>query len=150
MLSRQKVAWFRFRQVIFTSCSSLPSSVLYIRLCFLFILEPIIERDPVLTSFVEPTSGLPALRCRVYKDLHQKGYWLTLGGKFGGDFLVYPGKAQKYILVWCYLKILKTTVSFSFQVIPRSSTLTSSHFAWSRLRHFLPSNSRRWADSLPT
>ena len=32
------------------------------------------------------------IRYRVFKDLWEKKYYLTSGGKFGGDFLVYPGK----------------------------------------------------------
>lgn len=33
------------------------------------------------------------LRFKVFRDLWQKGYYLTSGSKFGGDFLVYPGIA---------------------------------------------------------
>lgn len=35
-------------------------------------------------------------RYRVFKDLWQKGYYLTNGGKFGGDFLVYPGDPMRF------------------------------------------------------
>lgn len=31
-------------------------------------------------------------RFRVYRDLRRKGFYLTPAGKFGGDYLVYPGK----------------------------------------------------------
>lgn len=31
----------------------------------------------------------------VYRDLRNKGFYLTSAGKFGGDFLVYPGVLQK-------------------------------------------------------
>jgi tRNA splicing endonuclease len=31
------------------------------------------------------------LRYAVFADLHQRGYFLSSGLKFGGDFLVYPG-----------------------------------------------------------
>ena len=55
---------------------------------------PFIPREPRMTSFVAPVNGMAALRCRIFKDLHQKGYWLTSGGKFGGDFLVYPGTSK--------------------------------------------------------
>ncbi|KAK2162608.1 hypothetical protein LSH36_95g04074 [Paralvinella palmiformis] len=37
-----------------------------------------------------PLSPEEILHYRVYRDLYDKGYWLTSGGKFGGDFLVYP------------------------------------------------------------
>ncbi|KAM9037431.1 tRNA-splicing endonuclease subunit Sen34 isoform 2-T2 [Sarcophilus harrisii] len=45
-----------------------------------------------------PHAGNPAheLRYRVYKDLWERGYFLTSGGKFGGDFLVYPGDPLRY------------------------------------------------------
>jgi len=31
------------------------------------------------------------LRYRVFRDIWSRGFYLTTGGKFGGDFLVYPG-----------------------------------------------------------
>lgn len=31
-------------------------------------------------------------RFRVYRDLRRKGFYLTAAGKFGGDYLVYPGE----------------------------------------------------------
>ncbi|XP_036603852.1 LOW QUALITY PROTEIN: tRNA-splicing endonuclease subunit Sen34 [Trichosurus vulpecula] len=45
-----------------------------------------------------PHPGNPAheLRYRVYKDLWERGYFLTSGGKFGGDFLVYPGDPLRF------------------------------------------------------
>ncbi|XP_071951196.1 tRNA-splicing endonuclease subunit Sen34-like [Antedon mediterranea] len=38
-----------------------------------------------------PSTETDWLRFRVFKDFWEKGYFLTSGGKFGGDFLVYPG-----------------------------------------------------------
>ncbi|KAM3921095.1 tRNA-splicing endonuclease subunit Sen34 isoform 2-T2 [Leptodactylus fuscus] len=35
-------------------------------------------------------------RYRVFRDLWQKGYYITSGGKFGGDFLVYPGDPMRF------------------------------------------------------
>ncbi|KAG8567593.1 hypothetical protein GDO81_013706 [Engystomops pustulosus] len=35
-------------------------------------------------------------RYKVFSDLWQKGYYLTSGGKFGGDFLVYPGDPMRF------------------------------------------------------
>ncbi|XP_038608960.1 tRNA-splicing endonuclease subunit Sen34 [Tachyglossus aculeatus] len=45
-----------------------------------------------------PHAGRPSheLRYRVYRDLWQRGYFLTAGGKFGGDFLVYPGDPLRF------------------------------------------------------
>jgi hypothetical protein len=42
------------------------------------------------------TSDALRMRCRVVADLHEKGYWVTAGVKFGGDFLVYPGDPHRY------------------------------------------------------
>ncbi|XP_040181617.1 tRNA-splicing endonuclease subunit Sen34 isoform X2 [Rana temporaria] len=36
------------------------------------------------------------LRFKVLRDLWQKGYYLTSGSKFGGDFLVYPGDPMRF------------------------------------------------------
>ncbi|XP_069803480.1 tRNA-splicing endonuclease subunit Sen34 [Dendropsophus ebraccatus] len=35
-------------------------------------------------------------RYKIFRDLWQKGYYLTSGGKFGGDFLVYPGDPMRF------------------------------------------------------
>jgi len=36
-------------------------------------------------------NNLERIRYKVFKDLWSKGYYLTCGMKFGGDFLVYEG-----------------------------------------------------------
>lgn len=36
-------------------------------------------------------SETSAIRCKVYKDLWKKGFFVTAGTKFGADFLVYLG-----------------------------------------------------------
>lgn len=36
------------------------------------------------------------LRCRVFRDLWQRGWYLTSAAKFGGDFLVYPGDPLRF------------------------------------------------------
>ncbi|XP_078064242.1 tRNA-splicing endonuclease subunit Sen34 [Mustelus asterias] len=43
-----------------------------------------------------PGERAHGLRYCVFKDLHTKGYQLTGGGKFGGDFLVYPGDPMRF------------------------------------------------------
>ncbi|KAI0207387.1 tRNA-splicing endonuclease subunit Sen34 [Lamellibrachia satsuma] len=43
-----------------------------------------------------PTTEMEHTRYRVFKDLWEKGYYLTSGGKFGGDFLVYPGEPARF------------------------------------------------------
>lgn len=35
-------------------------------------------------------------RLRIFVDLWEKGYYITAGEKFGGDFLVYPGDPLKF------------------------------------------------------
>ncbi|WFD21490.1 tRNA-intron lyase [Malassezia equina] len=35
-------------------------------------------------------------RCAVFEDLHSKGYFLSTGLRFGGDFVVYPGDPLRY------------------------------------------------------
>ncbi|KAA0714647.1 tRNA-splicing endonuclease subunit [Triplophysa tibetana] len=43
-----------------------------------------------------PRDERSAIRFRVYRDLRSKGYYLTSAGKFGGDFLVYPGDPLRF------------------------------------------------------
>ena len=35
-------------------------------------------------------------RCAVFEDLHEQGYFLSTGLRFGGDFVVYPGDPLRY------------------------------------------------------
>lgn len=58
---------------------------------------PWIERGE--TKSVEwkfPSTPLEKLHYMIYKDLWEKGYYITVGHKFGGDFLVYPGDPVKF------------------------------------------------------
>lgn len=41
-------------------------------------------------------SELPSLQYRVFRDLWQRGKYVTPGDTFGGDFLVYPGDPMMY------------------------------------------------------
>ncbi|XP_037676371.1 tRNA-splicing endonuclease subunit Sen34 [Choloepus didactylus] len=45
-----------------------------------------------------PHAGRPAheLRYSIYRDLWEKGFFLSAAGKFGGDFLVYPGDPLRF------------------------------------------------------
>ncbi len=43
-------------------------------------------------SWNYPETDIDRTRSRVFRDLWDKGYYLTSGGKFGGDYLVYPGR----------------------------------------------------------
>lgn len=35
-------------------------------------------------------------RCAVFEDLHERGYFMSTGLRFGGDFVVYPGDPLRY------------------------------------------------------
>lgn len=39
-------------------------------------------------------------RYQVFRDLRGQGFYLTSAGKFGGDFLVYPGECFKFTGFW--------------------------------------------------
>lgn len=43
-----------------------------------------------------PKSKTEKLRYSVFKDLWERGYFITAGHTFGGDFLVYPGDPAKF------------------------------------------------------
>ena len=62
--------------------------------CFVsFLLEsPYQPGKEVAADWHFPHSKQDRLRYLVYKDLWDQGYFLSNGSKFGGDFLVYPGK----------------------------------------------------------
>lgn len=59
-----------------------------------------------------PHAGRPAheLRYSIYRDLWERGFFLSAAGKFGGDFLVYPGEF-----------VLGPLVTFFFTIPPRSA-----------------------------
>ena len=42
--------------------------------------------------WVYPSSSFERAKCRVFRDLWEKGNFMGGGIKFGGDFLVYPGQ----------------------------------------------------------
>lgn len=48
------------------------------------------------TQWLYPSTPKELLSYRVFKDLWEKGYHLTKGSKFGGDFLAYPGDPKRY------------------------------------------------------
>lgn len=43
-----------------------------------------------------PETEIEQVRCKVFSDLWQKGYFITNGNKFGGDYLVYPGDPLRF------------------------------------------------------
>ncbi|KAH3709485.1 hypothetical protein DPMN_068948 [Dreissena polymorpha] len=51
---------------------------------------------PVLVKWTYPKSDKEVLRYRVFRDLWDKGHYLTSGSKFGGDFIAYPGDPSRF------------------------------------------------------
>ena len=39
-----------------------------------------------------PSTEMEKLRYKMFREFWEEGYYMTSGSKFGGDFLVYPGK----------------------------------------------------------
>ncbi|CAD7698974.1 unnamed protein product [Ostreobium quekettii] len=52
--------------------------------------------DTYPCSWTYPSSELDKIRCIVFSDLHEKGFYMTGGLKFGGDWLAYPGDPLGY------------------------------------------------------
>lgn len=50
--------------------------------------------EMISTDLNYPISERDKLRCAVYKDLWEKGYYITSGFKFGCDYLVYPSRSS--------------------------------------------------------
>ena len=70
-----------------------------------FLEQPWIVHEP---DQMEPVENIPItneLRYNVFVDMWEKGFYLTDGTNFGGDFLAYPGDPlmfhAKYIIVCC-------------------------------------------------
>ena len=49
-----------------------------------------------LADWTYPQTSCEKLRYQVFEDLWEKGYYLTSGVYFGGDFLAYPGDPIRY------------------------------------------------------
>ncbi|ROJ25337.1 tRNA-splicing endonuclease subunit Sen34 [Anabarilius grahami] len=54
------------------------------------------ERSFLSTDWPVPRDERLNTRFCVYRDLRNKGFFLTSAGKFGGDFLVYPGDPLRF------------------------------------------------------
>lgn len=68
-----------------------------------------------------PHAGRPAheLRYSIYRDLWERGFFLSAAGKFGGDFLVYPGEF-----------VLGPLIATHFFTIPLHSAFFFSFFGF--------------------
>lgn len=47
--------------------------------------------------WIWPSTLKDIQKYKIYSDLWNKGYYITSGIKFGGDYLLYPGKFNKFI-----------------------------------------------------
>ncbi|XP_028650376.1 tRNA-splicing endonuclease subunit Sen34 [Erpetoichthys calabaricus] len=75
-----------------------PCSAVMVQLCtararFSYTPE---ERLWLSAELANPVDERQKVRYRVFSDLREKGYYLTSAGKFGGDYLVYPGDPLRF------------------------------------------------------
>ncbi|KAL4647050.1 hypothetical protein GN956_G8421 [Arapaima gigas] len=54
------------------------------------------ERRFLVSELPRPKDEKFEIRFRVFRDLRKQGFYLTSGGKFGGDYLVYPGDPLRF------------------------------------------------------
>ncbi|XP_076456632.1 tRNA-splicing endonuclease subunit Sen34-like [Babylonia areolata] len=54
------------------------------------------ETESAEDDWAFPHTYLEKVRCLVFRDLWEKGHFLTSGQKFGGDFLAYPGDPSRF------------------------------------------------------
>ncbi|XP_075223089.1 tRNA splicing endonuclease subunit 34 [Lycorma delicatula] len=91
------------------------------------------------------------LRYLTFKDLWEKGYYITSGQKFGGDFLVYPGDPVKFhaqFIVVCLDMQTKLTASdiitygrlgsstrktVAIASLERNSSITYQSLSWAEM-----------------
>lgn len=69
-----------------------------------FIENPWINRTYKEAEWTFPSNAMQNLRYRVFKEFWEQGYFLTHGSKFGGDFLVYPGKLFLFLYTILHFK----------------------------------------------
>ena len=68
-------------------CIYLNSSIVII-----LSIETTWECEEVETEWTFPHTESERIKYLVFRDLWQQRFVMTCGAKFGGDFLVYPGK----------------------------------------------------------
>jgi len=69
-------------------------------ICGLYVAE--IRRNRNLQNITEwklRMSPSDMLKYRVFSHFWEMGYFLTSGGKFGGDFLIYPGMSTMKLVL---------------------------------------------------
>ena len=82
---------FQDIQPLETNCESQDSTLIYIS-CEQPL--PLLKTTKVQWTF--PSTEQESFRYKVFCDLWEKGYYITQGGKFGGDYLVYPGDPFRF------------------------------------------------------
>lgn len=55
------------------------------------------EVEDKTSTWKYPSTPEETIRYKVYKDLWEKGFYVSSGDKFGGDFLAYPGIRDPHI-----------------------------------------------------
>ena len=60
---------------------------------------PPMHTQPIEWTY--PSTEEERHRCLIFKDLHQRGFRITGGSKFGADFLLYPGDPTLYHAQLC-------------------------------------------------
>ncbi|CAH2091168.1 unnamed protein product [Euphydryas editha] len=72
------------------------------------------ENEQLQVDVLKPgvLSGEGAIRYSIFKDLWEKGYYITSGSKFGADFLIYPGDPVKFHAMYMLRCVSNLTQSF--------------------------------------
>lgn len=73
------------------------------------------EKTAVSLQELKP-NPLGTIKYEVFKDLWSRGYHITSGSKFGGDFLVYPGDPVKFHAMYI-VRCMSTTTKLSLPQI---------------------------------
>jgi len=73
--------------------------------CGLHVAETCCNRNRrITTDWTLPMSSRDILKYRIFSHFWEKGYFLTGGGKFGGDFLIYPGMSM-FCCCWLFVHL---------------------------------------------
>ncbi|KAM3966381.1 tRNA splicing endonuclease subunit 34 [Aphomia sociella] len=73
-----------------------------------------LEKKKVDVDILRPTvlDNRGATRYNIFKDLWEKGHYITDGSKFGSDFLIYPGDPVRFHATYMVRCICDHTTSF--------------------------------------
>ncbi|XP_013916208.1 PREDICTED: tRNA-splicing endonuclease subunit Sen34 [Thamnophis sirtalis] len=101
--------------------------------CFVFPRESMVIQLPTARSQITqeeavdwhvasqlwPYAGqeLHEMRYLIFRDLWERGYYVTTGSKFGGDFLVYPGDPMRFHAHYIALCFSKDTPISLYDII---------------------------------